>query len=198
MNDKKINYDTVGTFRQMEISETIKGEYNFIDAFQSTTKRTIEEMMNSGYGDKNKLAIGKFHLHEGAVVLDMARFGEDYLKPEEKEVLILTGNRYQAKFIGYSDKFFGADGHPALLYDVDVYSPGDFFRKVDFSEERLEEKKYHYRVMNSLVRDFYKNLNTNIGGEYPREPKEYREWKKDFKAYVYNQLDKIYDIKISN
>ncbi len=42
------------------------------------------------------------------------------LKPEEKEVLLLTGNKYHAKCLGYSNQFHGKDGQPALMYDVDI------------------------------------------------------------------------------
>ena len=188
---EKIEYDTVKACRQTEISETAEGEYVFITALQSSTKATIEEILALGYGNKNKLAICKFHFHEGAVVLDMVRFGKDYLKPEEKEVLLLTGNKYQAKCLGYSDKFFGKDGQPALMYDVDVYAPDGFYWKVDSSEEELKEKVFN-REMIEKVKKFYEALNVNIGGEYPKEPEGYRAWKEAFKMYVYSQLDKIY------
>lgn len=191
-NDReKINYDTVRACRQTEISETPEGEFDFIDALQSSTKATVEEIVALGYGNKNKLAICKFHFHEGAVVLDMVRFGKNYLKPEEKEVLLLTGNKYQAKCLGHSDKFFGKDGQPALMYDVDVYAPDGFFWKVDFSEEELKEKIFN-RDMIAEVKEFYETLNSNIGGEYPKEPDGYRKWKEAFKMYVYTQLDKVY------
>ena len=188
---EKIEYDTVKACRQTEISETAEGEYVFITALQSSTKATIEEILALGYGNKNKLAICKFHFHEGAVVLDMVRFGKDYLKPEEKEVLLLTGNKYQAKCLGYSDKFFGKDGQPALMYDVDVYAPDGFYWKVDSSEEELKEKVFD-REMIEKVKKFYEALNVNIGGEYPKEPEGYRAWKEAFKMYVYSQLDKVY------
>lgn len=189
---EKIEYDTVKACRQTEISETAEGEYVFITALQSSTKATIEEILALGYGNKNKLAICKFHFHEGAVVLDMVRFGKDYLKPEEKEVLLLTGNKYQAKCLGYSDKFFGKDGQPALMYDVDVYAPDGFYLKVDFDEEELKDKVFNIDMI-AKVKDFYEALNANIGGEYPKEPDGYREWKEAFKMYVYSQLDKIYN-----
>lgn len=188
---EEIKYDTVRACRQTEISETPEEQYDFIDALQSSTKATVEEIVALGYGNKNKLAICKFHFHEGAVVLDMVRFGKDYLKPEEKEVLLLTGNKYQAKCLGYSDKFFGKDGQPALMYDVDVYAPDGFYWKVDSSEEELKEKVFN-REMIEKVKKFYEALNVNIGGEYPKEPEGYRTWKEAFKMYVYSQLDKVY------
>ena len=190
---ENINYYTIRTCRQTEISETKENEYQFIDALQSTTKGTVEEMMNFGYGNKNKLAICKFHFHEGAVVLDMTRFGKDYLKPEEKEVLLLTGNKYQAKCLGYSDKFFGKDGQPALMYDVDVYAPDGFYWKVDTSEEELKDFVFNADMI-AKVKAFYEALNANIGGEYPKEPEDYRNWKEAFKMYVYSQLDKVYSV----
>ena len=189
---EEIKFETVRACRQTEISETPEGEYDFIDALQSSTKATVEEIVALGYGNKNKLAICKFHFHEGAVVLDMIRFGKDYLKPEEKEVLLLTGNKYQAKCLGYSDKFFGKDGQPALMYDVDVYAPDEFYWKLDFCEEELKDKVFNIDMI-AKVKDFYESLNANIGGEYPKEPDGYREWKEAFKMYVYSQLDKIYN-----
>lgn len=188
---EEIKYDTVRACRQTEISETPEGKYDFIDALQSSTKATVEEIVALGYGNKNKLAICKFHFHEGAVVLDMVRFGKDYLKPEEKEVLLLTGNKYQAKCLGYSDKFFGKDGQPALMYDVDVYAPDGFYWEVDASEEELKDIVFNTDMI-SKVRAFYEALNANIGGEYPKEPDGYRSWKEAFKMYVYSQLDKVY------
>ena len=188
---EEIKFETVRACRQTEISETPEGEYDFIDALQSSTKATVEEIVALGYGNKNKLAICKFHFHEGAVVLDMIRFGKNYLKPEEKEVLLLTGNKYQAKCLGYSDKFFGKDGQPALMYDVDVYAPDGFYWKVDSSEEELKEKVFN-REKIEKVKKFYEALNVNIGGEYPKEPEGYRTWKEAFKMYVYSQLDKVY------
>ncbi len=190
---EEIKYDTVRACRQTEISETPEGKFDYIDALQSSTKATVEEIVALGYGNKNKLAICKFHFHEGAVVLDMVRFGKDYLKPEEKEVLLLTGNKYQAKCLGYSDKFFGKDGQPALMYDVDVYAPDGFYWKVDASEEELKDFVFNADMI-TKVKAFYEALNTNIGGEYPKEPEDYRNWKEAFKMYVYNQLDKVYSV----
>lgn len=190
---EEITYDTVRTCRQTEITETKEGQYDFIDALQSSTKATAEEMMSLGYGNKNKLAICNFHFHPGSVVLDMARFGKYYLKPEEKEVLILTGNKYQAKCLGYSDEFRGKDGQPALTYDVDVYAPDPFYWNVHNSEEELKEIVFDSSMI-AKVNAFFKALNDNIGKEYPAEPEGYREWKVAFKMYVYNELDKIYAI----
>lgn len=188
---KEIPFNTVRACRQTEIAETTEGQYDFIDALQSSTKATIEEIVALGYGNKNKLAICKFHFHTGAVVLDMVRFGKYYLKPEEKEVLLLTGNKYHAKCLGYSNQFYGNDGQPALMYDVDVYAPDDFHQKVCLSEKDL--KKIVFDKSNiAKVNAFFKALNDNIGKEYPVEPAGYREWKDAFKMYVYNELDKIY------
>lgn len=192
-NGEKITYDTVRTCRQTEISQTKEKTFNYIDALQSSTKATVEEMMRLGYGDKNKLAICKFHFHPGAVVLDMERFGEDYLKPEEKEVLLLTGNKYKAKFLGYSDKFYGKDGQPACMYEVDVYEPDEFYWHINSSLEEIKQTVFDKNMIDK-VKKFYEKLNTNIGDKYPDEPEGYREWKKAFKMYVYGELDKIYNI----
>lgn len=165
-NGEEITYDTVRACRQTEISETPEGKFDFIDALQSSTKATIEEIVALGYGNKNKLAICKFHFNPGSVVLDMARFGKDYLKPEEKEVLLLTGNNYQAKCLGYSDKFYGKDGQPALMYDVNVYPPAEFYWHVNCSEEELKKVVFDSDMI-SKVNSFFKALNANIGGTYP-------------------------------
>lgn len=190
-NGEEITYDTVRACRQTEIAETPEGQFDFIDALQSSTKATVEEIVALGYGNKNKLAICKFHFHPGSVVLDMIRFENDYLKPEEKEVLILTGNKYQAKCLGYSDKFRGKDGQPALMYDVDVYEPDDFYWYVEASEEELKQIVFDNNMI-AKVNAFFEALNNNIGKEYPTEPNGYREWKSAFKMYVYNELNKIY------
>jgi hypothetical protein len=192
---EEITYDTVRACRQTEIAETKEGQYDSIDALQSSTKATVEEIVALGYGNKNKLAICKFHFHPGAVVLDMVRFGKDYLKPEEKEVLLLTGNKYQAKCLGYSDKFYGKDGQPALMYDVDVFEPDEFYWHVHASEEELKKIVFD-KDMISKVNSFFKALNDNIGKSYPTEPEGYREWKEAFKMYVYNELNKIYTLKL--
>jgi hypothetical protein len=192
---EEITYDTVRACRQTEISETKDGEYDFIDALQSSTKATVQEIVDLGYGNKNKLAICKFHFHKGAVVLDMIRFGKDYLKPEEKEVLLLTGNKYKAKCLGYSDEFFGKDGKPALMYDVDVYEPDDFKTHIDVPLDEVKKFLFDPKMIEQ-VRDFYEKLNSNIGGEYPEEPESYREWKNAFKMYVYSQLDEVYKSSI--
>lgn len=190
-NGEVITYNTVRACRQTEISETNEGTYDFIDALQSSTKSTIEEIIALGYGNKNKLAICKFHFNKGAVVLDMARFGENYLKPEEKEVLILTGNKYKAKCLGYSDKFLGKDGQPALMYEVEVFAPDEFSWKVYEPTEKLKQIVFNKDII-TKVKNFYEALNTNIGDKYPEEPKEYRDWKNAFKQYVYSELNKIY------
>lgn len=190
-NGKEITYETVRACRQTEISETRDGEYEFIDAFQSTTKATIKEIIALGYGNKNKLAICKLHFNKGAIILDMERFGKEYLKPEEKEVLILTGNKYKAKCLGYSDCFFGKDRKPALMYDVEVFAPDKFNWKINEPTEKLKQIVFNEDII-IKVNNFYKALNTNIGGEYPKEPKEYRYWKKAFKQYIYSELNKIY------
>lgn len=190
-NGEDIAYETVRACRQTEISETLEGEFGFVDALQSSTKATVEEVMEMGYGNKNKLAICKFHFNPGAVILDMSRFGKYYLKPEEKEVLILTGNNYKAKCLGFSDKFYGKDGKPALMYDVEVYKPDKFQKLIDCSVEELKQIVFDSKMI-SEIKSFYESLNTEIGGKYPEEPYGYRNWKEAFKMYVYSELDKIY------
>lgn len=191
-NGEKAMYDTVRACRQTEISETAEGKFDYIDALQSSTKATVEEIVALGYGNKNKLAICKFHFHTGAVILDMERFGKDYLKPEEKEVLLLTGNKYQAKCLGYSNKFYGKDGQPALMYDVEVYKPDKFSSHIDDSVAAIKEILFDNDRI-AKAKAFFEALNIHIGGKFPEEPKGYREWKKCFKMYVYSEIEKVYN-----
>ena len=187
---EKIMYETVRACRQNEIAETPEGKFDVIPALKSTTKSSIEEIMKLGYGNKNKLAICRYHFHN-AVVLDMERFGKDYLKPEEKEVLILIGNKYKARCIGESDKYFGKDNKPALMYEIDVYPPDSFISKIDEPEETL--KKFVFDSMKIAgVKEYYEKLNKNLGKSFPQEPEWYRTWKKAYKMYLFCELGKIY------
>lgn len=188
---ESIKYNTVRACRQTEISETPEGQFDYVEALQSSTKATAEEIIALGYGNKNKLAICKFHFNQGAVILDMERFGENYLKPEEKEVLLLPGNKYKAKCLGNSNEFYGKDGEPAMMYEVEVYAPDKFKDHINVSPKELKHMVFDKNMIKK-VKDFYEELNLNIGGEFPKEPEGYREWKKAFKMYVYSELNKIY------
>lgn len=185
---KEINYTTARTCRQTEIS----AGHGVMDVFWSTTKATADEIFAMGYGDKNYLAVCTFKFDDDAVVLDMSRFGKDYLKPEEKEVLILPGNEYDAECIGKSDKFIGKDGKPALVYEVVVHGPDELSEYLDEDYEKCDEILFDEEMI-SRVRAFYEALNNNIGGEYPEEPAGYRRWKKAFKQCVYGNLGWIHN-----
>ena len=186
-----ITYETVRACRQSEISETEDGKFVIVDALASTTKLSIEEIMNLGYGDKNHLAICRYHFHSGAVALDMEKFGSDYLKPEEKEVLLLTGNKLQAKCLGYEDRYRGKDGEAALMYDVDVYEPDAFYWNLDEGDdnETLRAKVLDNDTVEK-VRSFYEAL--NAGGDFPEMPDGYKEWKHNFQKLIFSELNKIF------
>ena len=186
-----ITYNTVRVCKQNEINKTAEGELKVIKALKSSTKLPIEKIMDLGYGNKSKLAICKYNFKPRAVVLDMARFGKDYLKPEEKEVLILIGNKYNSKCIGFSDKFYDKDGEPAIMYDINIYPPDPFGKHIDISREELKKTVFDNKKITE-IRKFYEALNDNIGKEWPQEPPHYRKWKKAFKLYLYSELDKIY------
>ena len=96
-NKVRTQFTTQACRRTQEI------ETGMLQAFSSTTKNSIEEIMKLGYGDKINLAICKYIIEEGAVVFDMEMLKEEYKKPEEREVLLLMGNRLESKKIGVSN-----------------------------------------------------------------------------------------------
>lgn len=96
-NNVRTHFTTQACRRNQEI------ETGMLQAFSSTTKNSIEEIMKLGYGDKINLAICNYIIEEGAVVLDMETLGEEYKKPEEREVMLLMGNRLESKKIGESN-----------------------------------------------------------------------------------------------
>lgn len=182
-NTPKFEYQTVRACRQTEVSEgrSIAGPLT------STTKLTIDEIMALGYGDKNGLAICKYNFHEWAVAFDMEELGDDYLKKEEREVLIMTGNVLESKAIGYDDQYKGRDGNPALMYEVDVYPPE--WSGVQKESTEFLKKSVYDADMISKVQKFYEELNE--GGDYPAEPEGYREWKENFQKLVFSELRKM-------
>ena len=109
--DSKISFETVRACRQSEVSE---GE-SIVGPLTSTTKLSVDEIMKLGYGNKNGLAICCYKFHDGAVALDMENLGKDYLKPEEREVLLMMGNKLSARCCGYDDRYLGKDDQPALM-----------------------------------------------------------------------------------
>lgn len=175
------------TVRACRSSEIITDSLQIVDALQSTTKGTVDEIVNLGYGNKNDLAICKFHFNPGSVLLDMSIFGNEYIKQEEKEVLLLSGNQYYAKFVGESNKYFGLDGKPAKMYDIEVYCAGNYFINI-IEKRKLKEKIFNEKLIQK-IKVFYEQLNQL--GKYPKEPIGYREWKENFKKYLFSEITYI-------
>lgn len=178
-NDEKSSFETVRACRQSEISE---GE-SIVGALTSTTKLSIDEIMNLGYGDKNGLAICKYKFHDGVAIFDMEKLGANYLKPEEREVLLLMGNKLVAHCCGYDNRYLGKDGQPALVYDIDVYHP-EFEQAVETYQE-LENVVYDTHTINE-IKKFYKELNGE--DDFPKAPECYLKWKDYFKKLVFHEL----------
>lgn len=174
--------ETVRACRQSEISE---GE-SVVSALTSTTKLSIDEIMQLGYGNKNGLAICRYKFHYGAVVFDMEKLGKDYLKPEEREVLLMMGNKLYAHCQEYDNHYIGKDGQPALMYEIDVYSPE--FDDVMESQEELESVVYNKEKIDE-IRKFYTALNEE--SDFPDVPSCYALWKDYFKKMVFQELKKL-------
>lgn len=177
-----ITYETVRACRQSEVSE---GE-SVVGPLTSTTKLSVDEIMKLGYGDKNGLAICRYKFHDGVAVFDMEKLGKDYLKPEEREVLLMMGNRLSACCKGYDDRYLGKDGQPALMYEIDVYPP-EFG---DIAESREELKKVVYDEKSiSEIKKFYTALNEEK--DFPCVPACYAQWKDYFQKLVLQELKKL-------
>lgn len=181
-SDTVPNFSTIKMCRQSEISEGLRR----ILPLTSTTKLSIEEIMALGYGDKKNLAVCKYTFHKGSVFFDFEELGEDYLKPEEREVLLLSGNTLIARSCGYNDKYLGSDNKPALMYEVDVYPP--HFDISDEPQEYLENLVFDEKSLEE-IRTFYSLLNT--AEEFPEIPKCYPVWKKSFQQLVFRELNKF-------
>ena len=177
-----IPFETVRACRQTEISEGV----SFVGPLTSTTKLSVEEIMNLGYGDKNGLAICRYKFYDGAVVFDMEELGVHYSKPEEREVLILTGNKLLSRCCGYDNNFAGKDGKPAMVYEIEVYPP-EFF-EINEIQEELEEIVYNPKTI-AEVKKLFKELNEE--GEFPEITETYKEWKKAFQKLVHMELKKM-------
>ncbi len=177
-----IAYETVRACRQSEVSE---GK-SIVGPLTSTTKLSVEEIMGLGYGNKNGLAICQYKFHEGAIVLDMEELGKDYLKPEEREVLLLMGNRLSARCQGYDDRYLGRDKQPALMYEIDVYSPE--FGDIAESKQELRDVVYNDKVIDE-IRKFYTALNEK--SDFPCVPACYSQWKDHFQKMVFQELKKF-------
>lgn len=181
-NNTCVNFETVRACRQSEISE---GE-SIVGPLTSTTKLSIDEIMALGYGNKNGLAICRYKFHEGASIFDMEELGKEYLKPEEREVLLLMGNKLVAHCLGYDGRYLGKDGKPALIYEVDVYAPD--FTNISGDYETLENMVYNEQTIRK-IKEFYEALNGE--GEFPNVPECYKDWKEAFKKLVFLEIKKL-------
>lgn len=181
-NSKDITFETVRACRQSEISE---GE-STVRALTSTTKLSIDEIMKFGYGNKNGLAICRYKFHEGAVVFDMEKLNEHYLKPEEREVLILMGNKLVSRCLGYDDRYLGKDGKPAMIYEIDVYPPTPSTEAVNIAT--LEAAVYNKKTIRQ-IRTFYFAL--NVCSEFPKVPDCYPAWKANFQKLVMHEVSQL-------
>lgn len=159
-------------------SEIELGE-SFAKALTSTTKLSVEEIMAMKYGKESELAICRYRIHPGAVVLDMEKLGIHYLKPDEREVLIIIGNKLVSRFCGYDMHYLGKTGKPATLYEIDVYSPSTPVIKVS-EQSVLDEERI------KAIRKIYEQLNNS--NTFPRIPEDYWRWKTEFQNLVYAKL----------
>ncbi len=183
MDNSNIDYQTIRACRQSEVPE---GE-SIVEALTSTTKLSVDEIIKLGYGNKNNLAICYYKFHDKVAVFDMERLGKDYLKPEEREVLLLMGNRIVAHRLGYDEHYLGRDSQPAIIYNIDVYPPE--FSHTLKNHEEIEKVVYNSKYI-SEVRKFYEAL--NYASEYPDVPVCYKEWKSNFKKLVFLEISKIW------
>lgn len=177
-----ITYETVRACRQSEVSE---GE-SVVGPLTSTTKLSIDEIMRLGYGDKNALAICRYKFHDGVAIFDMEKLDKDYLKPEEREVLLLMGNRLSAHCQGYDDWYLGRDGEPALIYEIDVYPPE--FKDIEESGQELKSVVYDENSIKE-IKKFYTALNEDKN--FPDVPACYGKWKESFQKLVFQELKKF-------
>lgn len=95
----------------------------FVEAIISTTKRTVDELMELGYGNIDNLAICRYRLHKGSIIFNMENVDKNKAQYEEPKVLILTANKLVSHCNGEDSLYIGADGKPALMYTIDVYPP---------------------------------------------------------------------------
>ena len=177
-----ITFETVRACRQSEISEG----NSVVGPLTSTTKLSVEEIMKLGYGDKNGLAICRYKFHQGVAVFDMEKLGKDYLKPEEREVLLLMGNKLNAHCKGHDDRYIGKDGEPALIYEIDVYAPE--FDDITESQHELKDVVYNEETIKE-IRKFYTALNEEK--DFPSVPACYPQWKECFQKLVFQELKKL-------
>ncbi len=180
--NEDVSFETVRACRQTEVT----GGVFTVEPLTSTTKLSISEIIELGYADKNGLAICNYKFHKGAVIFDMESLGKDYLKPEEREVLILPGNVLSCKPKGYHKKYVGRDGKPAFVYDIDVYAPD--FEEVSLTKEQLENIVCNRYILEE-IKKYFKALNED--GDFPKAPQLYKRWKNTFKALVFLELKNL-------
>ncbi len=179
---KDNEFRTVRACRQHEISA---GE-SVVRALASTTKLSTDEIMKLGYGEKIGLAICHYNIHKGAIVLDMEQLGKENLKPEEREVLLLMGNKISAQYCGYDTRYYGKDNRPAAIYLIDVYPPEVSNETVNL--ETLEAAVYNKNILKE-IRKFYYAL--NVASEFPKMPDCYPLWKANFQKLVLHQVSQL-------
>ncbi len=181
---------TLRAGRKSEV-EVTGDEAQVITCFQSTTKDSLENLVNLGYTQKKDLAICKFHLHPSAVILDMESLGNAYGKPEEREVLILPSNCQIVTYVGEDPTVLGKDNLPAKRYDVHVYGPDQshYFDSLSTDEEFLRGIVFDFKNL-VAERIFYEALNTNIGGEFPEMPSCHYRWKQALNELIRLELRK--------
>jgi hypothetical protein len=142
--------------------------------------------MNFGYGNKIGLAICHYRFHKGAVVLDMETLGEHYLKPEEREVLILMGNKLVTRYCGLDGQYIGKDNRPAAIYVIAVYPPEPSTEHVNIAA--LENAVYNKNTLKE-IRKFYYAL--NVASVFPQIPDCYPVWKANFQTLVLHEVNKL-------
>lgn len=181
---ENITYETVRACRQSEIAA---GE-SVVTALTSTTKHSIEKNIELGYAKKNQLAIVRYRFHPGALVCDMEKMGIYYVAPknEERELLILPGNRLVATCLGLNETYRGLDGEPAMMYVVDVYPPDNMGAKMSNEEVILARSiVLDPNALAEIQRYFVALNNFNV---LPDEPECYHTWQAYLKQLVMHQL----------
>ena len=183
------NSDDISTKEVHACKRASELKDNFIQALTSTTKLSIDEIFSQGYGDKVDLAICHYILHEGAIVFDMEKLKSDYLKPHEREVLLLIGNQISVTCLGDDKNHIGKDGNPGKKYLIDVYAP-QFDRIIKPTKYDLESIVFDEEILKEEKR-FFEELNSNIGGCFPQIPEKHFVWKDALKQLIYRDLQKI-------
>lgn len=161
----------------------------FIRSLTSTTKHSPGKIYKQGYGDKVGLALCYYKLHKGALAFDYEKLGELYAKKQEREVLLMPGNKWNIRHIGQDKKYCGRDGNPAEVFEIDVCAPD--FSKIIKNESNGGEDIVFDSQRLDLVRNILQEMNNNIGGDFKNLPDEYWEWKHAFQQKAYSLLRNI-------